>query len=223
MNTISAPLLVSTDEAGLNAQPDDLLIAAVRCDPPSPEALDALAARYGRELAGRCRSMTFNSNRSDDLAQAAWCRVLRARQSLKPEGNFPAYLTTIATNLWRDSLRSAQRAGAFADHRLASLDAEMVNDDGESCALMDLVPDAHGLHIEDRALLRMDIDQALRQLPLLLQDVLVARFILGESCAEIGQRYQRTEQTVSGWVREGIRQMRGYLQEPAEEAEAEAA
>ena len=33
-----------------------------------------------------------------DLAQAAWCRLLRSRRSLKPDGNLPAYLATIATN-----------------------------------------------------------------------------------------------------------------------------
>ena len=34
-----------------------------------------------------------------DLAQEAWRRVLRTRHSLKPGGNFPGYLCTIATNI----------------------------------------------------------------------------------------------------------------------------
>jgi DNA-directed RNA polymerase specialized sigma24 family protein len=46
-----------------------------------------------------------------------------------------------------------------------------------------------------------------------LRDVLVARFLTGESCAEIGERHGRTEQTVSGWVREALRQMKLQLEE----------
>jgi transposase len=42
--------------------------------------------------------------------------------------------------------------------------------------------------------------------------VLVSRYITGESCAEIGQRYKRTEQTVSGWVRSAIYQMKPYFE-----------
>jgi transposase len=42
----------------------------------------------------------------------------------------------------------------------------------------------------------------------------ICRFIDGESCAEIGQRYGRTEQSVSGWIRAALRQMKAYLEEP---------
>jgi RNA polymerase sigma factor (sigma-70 family) len=60
----------------------------------------------------------------------------------------------------------------------------------------------------------MDMDRALEALSPLSREVLVARYLVGESCAEIGRRYGRTEQTVSGWVREAIRQIRSYLEEP---------
>jgi len=46
-----------------------------------------------------------------------------------------------------------------------------------------------------------------------LRDVLISRFINGESAAEIGQRYGRTEQAITGWIREAIRQMKMYLGE----------
>ena len=148
----------------VTAWPDTWLIAAVRRDPPDVEALDALANRYWKPLFGRCQLLTLNHPRASDLAQEAWCRVSRARHTLRPGGNFPAYLTTVATNLWRDWHRSAQRAGPMADHRLESLDAEHPSGDGETLALVDRIPDLKALSAEDQTLLAMDIDKALEQL-----------------------------------------------------------
>ena len=156
--------------------------------------------------------LTLNHQRASDLAQEAWCRVLRARRTLRPDGNFAGFIRTIATNLWRDSQRSAKRAGPMAEHRLASLDADLSNDEGETVALVDIVPDLSALDSEKRTLLVMDIDRGLEGLPPLLREVLVSRFIVGESCAEIGRRHKRTEQSVSGWVREGIRRMKHHLE-----------
>src|SRR5688500_15338220 len=86
--------------------PDTRLIEAVRRDPPDTAALDVLADRYRRPLYGRCRLLTLDHDRASDLAQEAWCRVLRARHALRPDGNFPAYLATTAMNIWRDRHRS---------------------------------------------------------------------------------------------------------------------
>lgn len=195
------------------AWPDGRLIAAVRQDPPDEQALDALVARYWKPLFGRCQMLTLNHERARDLAQETWGRLLRARHSLRPDGNFPAYLATVATNLWRDSNRSSRRAGPLADHRMTSLDAELTGDDGGTVALADVLPDLNALQGDEQVRLKLDIDHALGQLTPLLREVLVARFLTGESCAEIGLRHGRTEQTVSAWVREGIREMKLQLEE----------
>jgi RNA polymerase sigma-70 factor (ECF subfamily) len=212
---------IGTTSTNNRGQPDDVsswtdaaLIAAVRTDPPDEAALDALVERSWPRLFARCQLMTQSREKAADLAQEAWHRILRARHSLKPEGNFQAYLMTVATNLWRDSNRSGRRAGAMADHRLLSLDATFLNDDGETASLGDLLPDSKSVQAEQSKLLEMDIDQALAQLTPLLRDVLLARFVIGESCAEIARRYSRTEQTVSGWVREAIRRVNEFLYQP---------
>ena len=101
----------------------------------------------------------------------------------------------------------------MAEHRLESLDAAHPNDDCDSAALVDRIPDLKALSAEEQTQLAMDIDQALEQLTPRLRDVLVARFITGESCAEIGQRYGRTEQSISGWVRQALREMKLHLEE----------
>lgn len=196
-----------------NAWSDVWLIAAVRRDPPDEKALDILVDRYWKPLFGRCQILTLNHHEAGDLAQDAWCRVLRARHALKPGGNFPAYLTTIATNLWRDRQRSARRAGPLADQQLASLDAVFEADNGNASSLADMLPDLKNLEAEQKKLMMMDIDRALEQLPPLMRDVLVSRFLANESCAEIGRRYGRTEQSVNGWLRQAVQQMKNLLVE----------
>ena len=49
-------------------------------------------------------------------------------------------------------------------------------------ALVDILPDLNALQAEEQALLKLDIDAALEQFPPLLREVLVARYISGESC-----------------------------------------
>ena len=191
--------------------PDTRLIDAVRRDPPDQAALDTLVDRYWRRLFGRCRLLTLDHDRATDLAQEAWCRVLRARHALKPEGNFPAYLATTAMNIWRDRLRSDHRRGTLSDGRVHSLQRALEGDDGKGMVLADAIPDPGSLGSEERHALKQDIDHALGRLAPRLREVLVARFLVGESCAEIGWRHGRTEQTISAWVREALQEMRLYL------------
>ena len=193
--------------------PDAWLINAVRREPPDEEALNALVDRYWKPLYARCRMLTLNPESARDLAQEAWLRDLRARVSLQPDGNFHAYIMTIATNLWRDNNRAALRAGPIADNRMASLESSISNDDDESIALGSFVADPHTLSADDQLLLEMDLDDALSRLEPRLRDVLVSRYINGESAAEIGDRYGRTEQAITGWIREAIRQMKISLGE----------
>ncbi len=196
----------------ISAWPDTWLIAAVRRDPPDAPALDVLADRYWKQLFARCQMLTLNREKAGDLAQQAWCRLLRARHTLKPGGNFPGLINTIAMNLWRDSNRAAKRSGPLAENRLASLDASFSTEEGETSALGDTLPDLNALREEEQKLLALDLDQALERLSPLLREVLVSRLLAGESCAEIGRRFERTEQTISAWVRQGLREMREYME-----------
>jgi RNA polymerase sigma factor (sigma-70 family) len=194
---------------------DAQLILAVRCDPPDEAALDVLVARHWNTIFGRCQMLTLNYEKALDLAQSAWCRLLRNRHALKPDGNFPAYLIQIAKNLFRDSCRTARRAGPMADRRLVSLDDAYSNADGETIVLEEIVPDLKSLQPQEQMLLAIDINRALENLTPRLREVLLARFIEGESCVDIGVRYGRTKQAVNGWIREALRQMKTQLEEPS--------
>jgi DNA-directed RNA polymerase specialized sigma24 family protein len=131
------------------AWPDAWLVAALHRDPPDAAALDALADRHWKPLFGRCHLLTLNHDKAGDLAQEAWCRVLRASHGLKPGGNFPAYLMTTATNIWRDWHRWSQRAGPMADEQLASLDESLSTQDGGNIVLAEVLPDLNSLQAEE--------------------------------------------------------------------------
>jgi DNA-directed RNA polymerase specialized sigma24 family protein len=60
----------------------------------------------------------------------------------------------------------------------------------------------------------VDVDYALGRLSPEQRDVLLARYFDGESAAEIGARYGRTEQTITSWLRRAVAQMRVALAEP---------
>jgi RNA polymerase sigma-70 factor, ECF subfamily len=197
---------------GASELPDSQLIAAVRGDPPDEGALDALVSRYWASLYARCEMLTMNAQAASDLAQEAWYRLLRARNRLDPAANFGGYLATIATNLWRDQTRAARRAQALATDRLLSLDADVSTASGDSVSLADVVPDL-SIPDDDQVAGRLDLDRALASLTPHLRDVLVARFLDGVSSAEIGRLYGRTEQTVTAWIRQAIREVRLHLGE----------
>jgi DNA-directed RNA polymerase specialized sigma24 family protein len=100
----------------------------------------------------------------------------------------------------------------MADQRLASLESTLSSEEGEGAPLIDTLPDVNALDSAEQRLLKLEIDNALKGLTPVLHEVVVARFILGESCAEIGRRFNRTEQTISGWVREATRQLKVQLE-----------
>jgi RNA polymerase sigma factor (sigma-70 family) len=190
---------------------DEWLVGAIRSDPLHEAALDVLARRHWRALYGRCRMLTLNDDDAADLAQSAWVRVLRARGALDPEGNFAGYLAMVATNLWRDGHRSAQRAGALSDRVMASLDAPATAGDTDAPAFGDLLADPSALPAEEQTLLAMELDDALAHLSPRSRDVLVSRYLHGDSAAEIAQRYGRTEQSITSWLRAAINEMKAHL------------
>ena len=204
--------------ADVDAWGDAWLIATVRRSPPDEAALDALVQRYWKPLLGRCQMLTLKRETAADLAQDTWCRVLRGHTHLKSGGNFKAYLLTIATNLWRDSQRAALRAGALAQARLTSLDGEYVSVEGTTVTLGEILPDLSQLEGQERDQLKLELDHALGCLDVFLRDVLVARFLDGESCADIGRRFGRTEQTVSAWVRRAISELKHTLEDSRRKA-----
>lgn len=190
---------------------DATLLDLVRRDPVDIGAFDELIDRYWRRLFARCQLLTQDAELTADLAQETWCRVLRARHDLKPDGNFPGYLRTIATNLWRDWNRASRRGRGMSPADGPSIDSTIQLGNGDSGEFVDVLADPHTLNAEEQAQLAIDVDRALAALSPRVREVVVARFIDGESAAQIGKRHGRTEQTITTWLRQGIAELRVLL------------
>ena len=191
--------------------PDAWLVTATRADEPNEAALQALVIRHGPALRRQCRRLTGDTERANDLAQDTWCRFLRVRRSVQPEGSFPAFLAAVATNLWRDQRRAARRAGSLADERLLSLDGSLQDDEGNAPMPTYSLPHPPRFAEEDMLGLDIDLAAALGHLSPTLREVVVARYLHGESSVEIGRRFGRTQQTITSWLREARAQLEQHL------------
>ena len=207
------PVLTLTHQrlAKTRSWTDARLIAAIQEEPPNEDALHELVTRYWHTLFARCRALTMGSDLAADLVQETWSRVLRARAGLRPDGSFPGYIIAVATNIYRDQRRLSRRAGDMAEHRLLSLELAMPSDEDDTVVLADVIPDTRTLGRADRLALAIDLDGAFAQLTPRLREVVVARYIRGESAAAIGRRYECSEQTITTWLRRAGRLLQDYL------------
>lgn len=207
------PVLTLTRQrsAEIRGWTDARLIAAVQQEPPNQDALHELVTRYWHTLFARCRALTMGSDLAADLVQETWSRVLRARAGLRPDGNFPGYILAVATNIQRDQRRSSRRAGDMAEHRLLSLQLAMPSEEDDAVVLADVIPDMQTVARADRLALAIDLDGAFAQLTPRLRELVVARYIRGESAAALGRRYDCSEQTITTWLRRAGRLLQEYL------------
>jgi len=183
----------------------------VRSDEPNEDALRALVDRHRPALIRRCQLLTGDADRANDLEQDTWCRFLRVRRGLQPDGSLGAYLAAVATNLWRDRRRTERRAGCLSSDRLLTLDASVADDDGAPCMAADSIPHRLALADDDAIALDIDLAAALDRLSPTLRDVVVARYLRDESCVEIGRRFGRTQQTITTWLRQAMSELEHYL------------
>lgn len=79
---------------------------------------EQLLAKYRAPLVSYLFRMVHDRDTAEDLAQEAFLRVFRARQTYEPGAKFTTWLFRIATNLALNSLRDGRRR-----HRELSLDA----------------------------------------------------------------------------------------------------
>jgi RNA polymerase sigma-70 factor (ECF subfamily) len=82
-------------------------------------ALNDLMERHATPVFHFLCRMLGNEDDANDLAQEAFVRVFRARESFRPDARFSTWLFTIAANLARNQIRWRSR------HPNVSLDAEL--------------------------------------------------------------------------------------------------
>jgi RNA polymerase sigma-70 factor (ECF subfamily) len=79
------------------------------------EPFEAVMTAHHAEIYRYLRRVTFRSADAEDLSQETFLRAFRAYRGLPPDANVRAWLFAIATNLFRNSLRSAKRRRAAYD------------------------------------------------------------------------------------------------------------
>jgi RNA polymerase sigma-70 factor (ECF subfamily) len=79
------------------------------------EPFEAVMTAHHAEIYRYLRRVTFRSAEAEDLSQETFLRAFRAYRALPPDANVRAWLFAIATNLFRNSLRSAKRRRAAHD------------------------------------------------------------------------------------------------------------
>jgi RNA polymerase sigma-70 factor (ECF subfamily) len=79
------------------------------------EPFEAVMTAHHAEIYRYLRRVTFWSAEAEDLSQETFLRAFRAYRGLPPDANVRAWLFAIATNLFRNSLRSSKRRRAAYD------------------------------------------------------------------------------------------------------------
>ena len=79
------------------------------------ESFEAVMSAHHAEIYRYLRRVTFRSADAEDLSQETFLRAFRAYRGLPPDANVRAWLFAIATNLFRNNLRSAKRRRAAHD------------------------------------------------------------------------------------------------------------
>ena len=79
------------------------------------EPFEAVMTAHHAEIYRYLRRVTFHSSEAEDLSQETFLRAFRAYRALPPDANVRAWLFAIATNLFRNSLRSSKRRRAARD------------------------------------------------------------------------------------------------------------
>jgi len=79
------------------------------------EPFDVVMTTHHAEIYRYLRRLTFRSAEAEDLSQETFLRAFRAYRALPADANVRAWLFAIATNLFRNSLRSSKRRRAAHD------------------------------------------------------------------------------------------------------------
>lgn len=112
-----------------------------------PQALGGIYELYGERIFRYAFRMLGNRTDAEDATAETFLRVLRRSAELRADGAFRTWLFRIARNLCIDKLRQQK--------------------------LIELPPDAQYTGAEERATLRVTVQQALNSLPREYQDPLV--------------------------------------------------
>lgn len=160
---------------------DEALMAAYQ-DGESA-AFDELVERYVRELFSFLCRFVGDRALAEDVVQDTFLQVHLSADAFDPAQRFRPWLFTISANKGRDRLRRRVR------RRVASLDAPLDGENGETGSAMDLVaasapPPESGLEKRE---LRAAVRGVVQRMPDPLREVLILGYFHGFSYKEMAE------------------------------------
>lgn len=160
------------------------------------EPFDAVVAAHHGEIYRYLRRVTFRPSDAEDLAQEAFLRAFRAYRALDGDANVRAWLFAIATNLFRNHVRSESRRRVAH----AGVRAMAVHEDRQD-------PEAETLYGEARAAVARVVDG----LPLKQRLAFVLRKLHDLSYDEIARGLACSEDAARAHVFQAFRKIRRAL------------
>ena len=101
--------MITSDTSQLPYLRDPEVQLMLRTKDGDDEAFEELVAAYQDRLVGIFYHMLHDQEGAEDLAQEAFLRIYRARETYKPTAKFSTWLFRIANNLASNSRRSKSR------------------------------------------------------------------------------------------------------------------
>jgi len=128
-------------EGGWRSDPDVALMQRVR-DANDSDAFRELFGKHSDAVVNFAYRFVSNRNRAEELAQAAFLQIYRARSRYEPKARFTTYLYRVVTNLCLNELRRFDYQG-----RLEPLEGRPLEDGEEGIREL---PDQEIPDAEDR-------------------------------------------------------------------------
>ena len=191
---------------------DDSLLARFKNNPTDTRAVDGLIQRHWKPLFAQCRMLTSNADEALVLAQTAWKRALQVLPTVSTPDNLRSFLVQIATKLWRSQLQLRQSEDTEATAQGSVTHPETV--DGIitisfSAAATDGLKTSAAT---EQLRLKQELDLALNGLAPRERDVILAHYLNGECQADIGRRYNQSEEVVSGWLTAALERIKTHFE-----------
>lgn len=183
-----------------------LVSAAVAGD---RSAFEQLYRSHVNRLYGLCLRLTCDQEKAEVLTQDTFVRAWYALGGFKNDGRFSAWLARIATNLWRDQLRSrVRRRQLLQDLAEEGLGAEAeISRAGTNDTTVWLPGNAPGLSV----LTAIELEKAVSQLPAGARTVFVLHDVEGYKHREIAELLDVTTGTVKAQLHRARRLLRLLL------------
>jgi RNA polymerase sigma-70 factor (ECF subfamily) len=157
---------------------------------------DTVVATHHGEIFRYLRRLAWRVAEADDLSQETFLRAYRAWPRLTPEANVRAWLFTIATNVYRNHVRSERRRQAA--HATVRATRSELDLDG---------PEAEAMADEMRTLTQA----AIRRLPLKQRLAFTLRKLHELDYEAIGQSLECSPESARAHVFQALRKIRTTL------------